>query len=367
MEIINEKQKVIYEKLILLIKKNKIDEVKLILSKLEKYKKEDDDIRIILDDIKQKLDLLNRYIIQWDSIYLYIINLCDYKCIFCDRSEKELREMKENKYTDIWDIEFIIWLFEFNWTLNKYKFFEIWWHEPLANKNILEIIKYLSNFWKKFIIHTSWSQPEVLLKLIENWTKIERVQIPIYSLNKNTFNTITNNNNAYDNYEQCTKILINKNIKYASETILVRNNLEEIELFKTHHYWLLMPNNINVFNLYKLNWIKFFEYATLFWNLNKNSYIKYFDNSHYIKLPFCVLYKISKDYYNEIFHNISSTSESNNIKPNEYSNMKKIQEENREYIKPNKCGKCKAYGHCQWYYKVHFDVFWDNEVEPILD
>lgn len=47
--------------------------------------------------------------------------------------------------------------------------------------------------------------------------------------------------------------------------------------------------------------------------------------------------------------------------------MDKIQGKSLAYIKPIECKKCKLYDSCNWYYKVHFEVFGYDEVKPILN
>lgn len=360
-----EKYKILEKTIILLIKKNKIIEARNMLEFLHRIPEKTDEIENVINNIAHKIDLLSRFVIQWDSIYIYIINPCDYKCIFCDRSEKEFTEYNERLYTTLSDIKFIISLFEYNDTLKNYKYLQIWWHEPLANKYIKEIFLYLKDFWKEFILNSSWSRPDMILELIKLWIKFNNVKIPIYSLKKENFNIITNSEYWFDNYNKCISTLKEHKIKWESASTIINQNKDEKELFCKFWNNLLIPNNVNTYELHKRNWVKFKELVELFKTEKVRDLMKNFEYWNNLKLPGCILYEVSEEKFKKYRLEYAKKAKKAQNEINKHSDMKTLQDDKRMKIKPEKCKTCSIYNDCEWYFKVHFDVFSEDEVMPI--
>lgn len=366
----------LYAKFIYLIRSEKIKEVDnmIYLLKSDKYIN-NISIKNFVKKLERERALVNRFRLSDKSIYFYIINDCDYNCIFCDRSSTEFKTQK-NFTTNVSDIKFI---------LNTYKdkfsnidTFEIWWHEPLANKNIINIFKYLSWFKNNFILNTSWSRPDILEKLILTYN-FSNIFIPIYWSSWDIHNNIVWMNNAKKNFDKCVSILYNNNITFTIWSLLIKQNKDDTSIFCENGFSLLIPNNFELVKYYKLNALTFQEYVDFFQkmqtrnycekNIKKINIFKYFNILNYTWetiLPLCILYNlIDKVAFMGFIEEIKHKKEMYREK---YINseMKIIQDQNRKYCKPLKCKKCNFYSLCNGFYEVHFEVFWKEEPMPIL-
>ncbi len=356
--------KKIYAKFLFLLKNWKLEEIDKIILDLKRIENPNFWLNIFIKDLERKRVLINNYILNNDSIYLYIINECDYSCCFCDRSTKNFKNTTINA-TTLEDIKFIMYLNKWK----KFDYIELWWHEPLANPHIYEIFNYLSQIVNSFKLNTSWSRPKELKNLVDAYDFIN-ITIPLYSQDSNINDKITWYSWSKENYDYIVKLIESKKINYKINSVLTRHNKDDIELFTNPKIWftLLFPNNYDVEKLYSENWLSFKEYKDFFLKMldYDNDYSKirlnflFTSKWNLVSLPLCVLYGVSQDLYNTNIYNIELE------KTLHKSEMNDVQSESRKCIKPKKCKTCKLYNNCHWYYKVHFDVFWEEEVSPVV-
>lgn len=350
----------LHAKCLYLLEEWKITKVKEIFEKIKEYK--DKEYISLIKDIGRKIELCSRFMLQdikWKkTLYFYIINDCDYKCCFCDRSDPEIN--KYNFHTTLEDIKFIL-------KVNKqYKFhsFAVWWHEPLANSNIFEIINYIYKFNKNIVLYTSWSRPKELEKLL-NDKYIKEVYLPIYSTDNKIHDSITQIKWSFKDFKECEKLLKENKVKYWLNSVLINKNIWDIDLFKICNFTLLLPNNLKPEEFYKNNWIRFKEYIEAFKAIYKKwiSINKYFSWEFW--LPLCVLKQID----NKLFLKAIKEGSRDSLVIENYkdSDMFDIKESYWKYKKVEACKKCNLYNRCNWYYKLYFDVFWENEVMPVID
>lgn len=157
------------------------------------------------------------------EICIDVDTVCNNKCIFCSKNfighfrqwinDFELLKLNIlSKIEQEWDIY-------------------IWWPEPFNSPILYDLLIYIKKLTnKKIIIKTSW-----VINDIENFDYnilryIDRIQVPINSLQRNIFNNICWNTNAFDIYNIFLNKLKNANIstKLVFHVMILKENYKEI-------------------------------------------------------------------------------------------------------------------------------------------
>ncbi|MDD4530380.1 MAG: radical SAM protein [Candidatus Gracilibacteria bacterium] len=291
----------------------------------------------------------NLFRIDDNVLIIPIFSSCDYKCVFCDRSDQIVIDTQKNILTTPEDIKFIIKL-----TKNKnFSKIQITGNEPLTNPFITDIILYLSSLNKGIIFNTSLSRENILD--VVNFLNIEEIIYSIYGSNKEIHDKIVSFPGSFNQINNFIKKIkkIKPQIEFTKKGVLLKDNFLDMNYIKQGGFFILRPSPIDRirFELYQKNAVNFksIKNALIVVRNNNLDIYKFFKNIPF--LPTCLLKEISNEDFDFFVKNYLNYDFFTN---------------GLEYTKLDKCKKCKFYDQCNGYFKLHFDVFGENEINPLV-
>lgn len=277
-------------------------------------------------------------------IYLYIISKCSFSCCFCDRwEEKHKNDIKIE--TTLEEIKNII-----SEEVNDISSISVGWNEPLTNKNIVKIFEYLNSLDIKLQLYTSWSEKGKLKDLMI-FKNIETVYLPMYSSIPSVHDHVVWREWAFNDLKEIENILKKNNINIYWNKLLIKANFwvdgyigpwEDFNTLHPKNKKLYFENSISLTDI-----ITRIDFKTP----------KYYNLLESNTIPICTVYNLINnkteiiDHFKKIFPKIKELRISHNLI--------------HEYVRPSKCGQCVMKNSCLWYYKLYFEKYWENEINPI--